>query len=165
MRLIMAKILSVDLQNSDVKVGMDDGSVAHVSLKEFNFIPQVNSIVEIFKDGDSYVVNQTTKPLIPVNSNNSNSGDTVVISRVTFVMLAWFLGAFGAHKFYEGKIGVGFAYIGIFISGLLLLAPLLAIPVLIIIDLVEALKAKSVESDVPGMIEIKKGGFFLTAVK
>lgn len=161
----MAKILSVDLQNSDVKVGMDDGSVAHVSLKEFNFIPQVNSIVEIFKDGDSYVVNQTTKPLIPVNSNYSNSGDTVVISRVTFVMLAWFLGGFGAHKFYEGKIGVGFAYIGIFISGLFLFVPLLAIPVLIIIDMVEALKAKSVESDVPGMIEIKKGGFFLTAVK
>src|SRR5574344_1341048 len=139
MRLFMAKILSVDLQNSDVKVGMDDGSVAHVSLKEFSFIPQVNSIVEIFKDGDSYVVNQTTNALSHVNSNYSNYGDTVVISRVTYVLLACFLGIFGGHKFYQGNSGVGFVYLAISIIGLFLffLGPVI-VGVFVWLDIIEA---------------------------
>ncbi|MFU2319153.1 TM2 domain-containing protein [Rahnella sp. PCH160] len=32
-------------------------------------------------------------------------------SRVTAALLAFFLGAFGAHKFYLGKIGQGFLYL------------------------------------------------------
>ena len=161
----MAKILDVDLKNSDVKVGMDDGSVAHVSLKEFSFIPQVNSTVEIYKDGDSYVVNQKTNALNNNNSNYSNDGDTVVISRVTYVMLAWFLGLLGAHKFYQGNIGIGFAYLAISIIGSFLFIGPLAVAVFTLLDVIEALKAKSVEGSAPGMMEVKREGFFLKSIK
>ena len=161
----MAKILSVDLQNSDVKVGMDDGSVAHVSLKEFSFIPQVNSTVEIFKDGDSYVVNQATNALSPVNSNYSKPGDTIVISRVTYVLLACFFGLFGGHKFYQGNIGVGFAYLGISIIGAFLFFGPIVVAVFVWLDIIEALKAKSVEANVPGMMEVKREGFILESIK
>lgn len=161
----MAKILSVDLQNSDVKVGMDDGSVAHVSLKEFSFIPQVNSTVEIFKDGDSYVVNQATNALSPVNSNYSNHGDTIVISRVTYVLLACFFGLFGGHKFYQGNTGVGFAYLAISIIGAFLFFGPIIVAVFVWLDIIEALKAKSVEANVPGMMEVKREGFILESIK
>ena len=161
----MAKILNVDLKNSDVTVGMDDGSVAHVSLKEFSFIPQVNSTVEIYKDGDSYVVNQKTNALNNNNSNYSNDGDTVVISRVTYVLLAWFLGLFGAHKFYQGNIGIGFAYLAISIIGSFLFIGPLAVAVFTLLDVIEALKAKSVEGNAPGMMEVKREGFFLKSIK
>lgn len=162
----MAKILNVDLKNSDVTVGMDDGSAVHVSLKEFSFIPQVNSTVEIYKDGDSYVVNQATNALSNNNSNDSNHGGTVVISRVTYVLLAWFLGLFGAHKFYQGNIGIGFAYLAISIIGsfLLFIGPL-AVAVFTLLDVIEALKAKSVEGNAPGMMEVKREGFFLKSIK
>lgn len=80
-------------------------------------------------------------------------------------MLAWFLGCFGAHKFYEGKVGVGFAFIAMFILGCVLFIPVLVEIVFIFIDVIEALKAKTVESMPPGMMEVKKGGFFLTAIK
>ena len=160
----MAKILNVDLKNSDVTVGMDDGSVAHVSLNEFSFIPQVNSTVEIFKDGDSYVVNQKTNALNNNNSNYSNDGDTVVISRVTYVMLAWFLGLLGAHKFYQGNIGIGFAYLAISIIGSFLFIGPLAVAVFTLLDVIEALKAKSVEGSAPGMMEVKREGFFLKSI-
>ncbi|MEG0034469.1 MAG: NINE protein [Bacilli bacterium] len=32
-------------------------------------------------------------------------------SRLVDLILCWFLGVFGAHKFYEGKIGMGILYI------------------------------------------------------
>jgi TM2 domain-containing membrane protein YozV len=32
-------------------------------------------------------------------------------SRMVDAILCWFLGCFGAHKFYEGKIGMGILYI------------------------------------------------------
>ncbi|MEG0978120.1 MAG: NINE protein [Bacilli bacterium] len=32
-------------------------------------------------------------------------------SRLVDLLLCWFLGVFGAHKFYEGKIGMGILYI------------------------------------------------------
>ena len=160
----MAKILAVNLQNSDVTIGMDDGSVAHVPLKEFDFVPEVNSSVEVFKDGDNFIINRSSNAVVS-STSNTNTGNTVVISRVTYVLLAWFLGLFGAHKFYEGKVGVGFAFIAMFILGFVLFIPGLVEIVFIFIDVIEALKAKTVESMPPGMMEVKKGGFFLTAIK
>jgi hypothetical protein len=35
-------------------------------------------------------------------------------SRLAAVLLAWFLGAFGIHKFYLGRIGWGFIYLLLF---------------------------------------------------
>lgn len=43
-------------------------------------------------------------------------------SRMVDAILCWFLGAFGAHKFYEGKTGLGILYIftfGLFGIGVL----------------------------------------------
>lgn len=39
------------------------------------------------------------------------------VSKIFSIVICWFLGAFGAHKFYEGKIGMGILYY--FTGGLL----------------------------------------------
>ena len=88
-----------------------------------------------------------------------------MISRVTYVLLAWFLGLFGAHKFYQGNIGIGFAYLAISIIGSFLFIGPLAVAVFTLLDVIEALKAKSVEGNAPGMMEVKREGFFLKSIK
>jgi hypothetical protein len=39
-------------------------------------------------------------------------------SRLAAVLLAFFLGSFGAHKFYLGRIGLGFLYLVFFWTGI-----------------------------------------------
>ena len=56
----------------------------------------------------------------PNNSNQSQSSQTVIIqqgtdiplkSKVTALLLCFFLGAWGAHRFYVGKAGTGILYL------------------------------------------------------
>ena len=56
-----------------------------------------------------------------VNQNNSNGGKAC--NKWVSLCLCFFLGFFGAHKFYEGKIGMGILYIftvGLFGIGVLI---------------------------------------------
>ncbi|ABA45261.1 TM2 domain-containing protein [Streptococcus agalactiae] len=63
------------------------------------------------------------------------------VNKVVYILLAFFLGGIGAHKFYAGKIGQGFLYIIFsitFIPG--------------IIGLIEALMALGKQTDEYGNI-------------
>lgn len=63
------------------------------------------------------------KPQIVINNNNSNVVNgfgSKKCDKWTSFFLCLFLGIFGAHKFYEGKTGVGILYIftgGLFAIG------------------------------------------------
>jgi TM2 domain-containing membrane protein YozV/ribosomal protein L40E len=45
------------------------------------------------------------------NRNRVGAGTGPVKSRTTAAILAFLLGGFGAHKFYLGKVGLGFVYL------------------------------------------------------
>lgn len=66
------------------------------------------------------------QPNIVINNTNTNANTATVVQQgkeknkwVAF-LLCLFLGIFGAHKFYEGKVGMGILYLftgGLFIIG------------------------------------------------
>lgn len=64
------------------------------------------------------------QPNIVINNNNTNTNQNNIVAaganaknKWVAVLLCFFLGGIGAHKFYEGKIGMGVLYI--FTGGLL----------------------------------------------
>ncbi len=66
--------------------------------------------------GTSFVANEQKQSPVIVNVENHNSNvnaapnGTAKNKWVAF-FLCWFLGCFGAHKFYEGKVGMGILYL------------------------------------------------------
>lgn len=63
-------------------------------------------------------------PQIVINNNNSNNLNAAYMKKECdkwiALILCFFLGIFGAHKFYEGKTGLGILYIftgGLFLIG------------------------------------------------
>lgn len=61
---------------------------------------------------------QAQQPQIVINNANNNVNTNVVggvggkmKNKWTAVLLCFFLGGLGAHKFYEGKVGMGILYI------------------------------------------------------
>ena len=76
-------------------------------------------VEELKKNSDSPIV---------INNNNNNNNSNVAsavkygrkCSKWTSFFLCLFLGVFGAHKFYEGKIGLGLLWLftgGMFVIG------------------------------------------------
>jgi hypothetical protein len=67
-----------------------------------------------------------TQPTIIVNNQNNVNGSgqsSTQKSKITALLLCFFLGVLGAHKFYEGKIGLGVLYFftwGLFGIGVLI---------------------------------------------
>lgn len=62
----------------------------------------------------------TTQPQVVINNSNMNTNTNTNMNGVMMgkaknkwvsFLLCFFLGFFGAHKFYEGKIGMGILYI------------------------------------------------------
>ena len=70
------------------------------------------------------------QPSIVINNDNINTNTNTVVggagrarNKWTAFLLCFFLGGFGAHKFYEGKAGLGILYIftfGLFGIGVLI---------------------------------------------
>jgi TM2 domain-containing membrane protein YozV len=111
----MSKIIRVN--RDSVCVGKDDGSFIEVKKSELNFTPTVGDAVEIFTAGDSVIVSKAklassssdfAENIVNV-SEKSEMGPTV--NQVAYALLAIFLGSFGIHKFYAGKVVMGIIYI------------------------------------------------------
>lgn len=66
-------------------------------------------------------IKQTEQPSIVINNANTNTNSNTNVNAAMFgvramnkwvaFLLCLFLGCFGAHKFYEGKIGMGILYL------------------------------------------------------
>ena len=59
-------------------------------------------------NGESY--EQKIEKVQTINANEVPEGKKLV-NKVAYCLLAFFLGGFGIHKFYAGKIGLGIVYI------------------------------------------------------
>ena len=119
------------IQNDKIVIGLDSGTVVEALPQNVPFRPLEGEVVEVFNNaGVIYVSQVKEKPInkhmndnregIQINIDNSNRAPTpppivmqggAIVDKVTYVLLAFFLGGLGIHKFYAGKSGSGFLYL------------------------------------------------------
>ncbi|MBQ3775068.1 MAG: TM2 domain-containing protein [Ruminobacter sp.] len=78
---------------------------------------------------------------------------TVTVDKLIYILLAFFLGALGVHKFYAGQTGMGIIYL------VMCLASFLVIPGLVLLVCVwwEIIVAAMANADENGRITLKAG--------
>lgn len=116
----MNKILKIE--NDIVIIGMNDGSVKECRLEDLNFIPQVGDQVEVYGN-DSRIFVAKAESIkredgINININNVNNAASAyqpiagkVVNKLAYLLLCFFLGGLGIHKFYAGKKTAGIIYL------------------------------------------------------
>lgn len=120
----MSKIL--DVKDDIVQIGTDDGGIKEVRRVDVKFDAKPGDKVDIFENENSVIVtkkeDETKKEEISdqnpnggvnININNTNTNANPnngyvgngkkVVNKWIYVLLAFFLGGLGAHKFYAGK--------------------------------------------------------------
>ena len=98
----MAKIIKIE--GSTVTIGMDDGTIKEVNTVDCSgFTPAVGIEVDVFSAENEVIV---SKKDVPLTANAPHS-----VNKVGNVLLAFFLGGIGIHKFYAGHILLGFIYL------------------------------------------------------
>ena len=99
----MSEILIIN--DNIVKVGVDDGSVVELPITSFQYSnPRVGDKVRLFKDNDNYIVKREESAL---GSIVVNDGDRRSINKIAYILLTFFFGCFGVHRFMRGQIGIG----------------------------------------------------------
>ncbi len=122
----MAKI--IEITDTVISIGTDDGSIKEVRTSDINFVPHVGDMVEIFETETKTIVskiesqnNDSSMPAGGININLNNSQNiqtpqyiangTVAVNKLVYCLLCFFLGGIGAHKFYSHRIGTGIVYL------------------------------------------------------
>ncbi|HHP5671100.1 TPA: TM2 domain-containing protein [Escherichia coli] len=121
----MAKIIKLDLE--EVVIADDDNNLIRIPYEELDFKPELHDEVDIYHEGESYIITKrkaesTTSAGEKININivNDNQQQSSgvnyvqagkVVNKTVYIILALFLGGFGGHKFYAGKIGAGILYL------------------------------------------------------
>lgn len=134
----MAKIIKI--QDNIVSVGTDDGNFFTVNSTDLNFKPSVGDEVDIFKNGDTPLVvkKERTVAKNPAANNALLSDEEMVSpkSRAAAVVLCLFVGGFGIHNFYLGRIGRGVCQLILTLVGFVTAIPLVVVGVWIVIELI-----------------------------
>ena len=123
----MAKIIK--LEENKVVIAKDDNTIVRVDYDALSFRPFVGDEVDLFLDGETYIVNEVKNKkndeginISIVNENNSSatnqtsvSQNQTMINNVTapdnrkyvnkwiYIILALTLGGLGVHRFYAGQ--------------------------------------------------------------
>ena len=90
----------VRIENRIVSVGKADGSLEEFDIAYFNFPPRIGDYVNIYRNDDSIIITKAES----VFDNRSNSRG---VNKITYALLAFFLGVFGAQEFYAGITRAG----------------------------------------------------------
>lgn len=99
----MSEILEIN--GNVAKVGKDDGSMIELPIATLHFPdPKVGDKVRVYKDGNTYIVKreESTAGSIVVND-----GDRRRINKAVYILITFFLGWLGVHRFMRGQIGLG----------------------------------------------------------
>lgn len=101
----MGKVVKIDVENQDITILIEaNNQTVHYPLATFNYNPMVGDKVEIIQDGNSFIISNYVEDTLEYQQGKKKVHKTV------YVLLAIFLGGFGGHKFYSGRIGLGIVY-------------------------------------------------------
>lgn len=125
----MKKILSIS--DETVQIGTEDGQIIEVRPSDLKFDARVGDTVDVFSKEDTTIVTKAEPSPSGTSSQQSGDGNNIsinvnntqaaaqptyvqqgkVVNKMTYCLLALFLGGIGVHKFYAGKTGAGIAYL------------------------------------------------------
>lgn len=127
----MSKI--IDVKEDIIQIGTDDGKIKEVRREDVKFDPVIGDKVDVFENENNIIVTKAEVEKVfdgnmqqggvNININNANNNTTTnpnsvyygdgkkVVSKWIYVLLAFFLGGIGVHKFYAGKTGAGICYL------------------------------------------------------
>lgn len=121
----------VKINGDKIMIGTKDGGLLEVRREDLGFDPAVGDIVNVYTSENDVVVakeieyenkaSELENNGISININNQNASNNTglteypvgkkVVNKVAYILLAIFLGSFGVHKFYSGKIGIGVVFV------------------------------------------------------
>lgn len=99
----MSEILEIN--GKIVKIGEDNGNITKLPLAALQFSnPIVGNKVRVYKDGENVIVKREE-----MSSGNlvTNVGDRRKVNKIAYILLTFFLGGLGVHRFMRGQIGLG----------------------------------------------------------
>ncbi|GBU10532.1 hypothetical protein AwErysi_01480 [Erysipelotrichaceae bacterium] len=116
----MAKIIKIE--ERIVSIGNDDGTIIKAFKKDFTFEPEIGDEVEVFSTGTEMIISKIMPKIIrpskseeDININIVNGTSPYqrgkVVNKWVYLLITFFLGVFGGHKFYAGKTFVGVLYL------------------------------------------------------
>ncbi len=124
----MATILH--LTRTSVTVSLDDNSLKEFPISSCSgFIPAVGMTVRVSMNGDMAIIQRfinEEEAIKPQMHSEPKSASAPMsphrVNKIAYIILAFFLGSFGIHKFYAGRAMAGIIYLLLcwtFISGFL----------------------------------------------
>ena len=96
-----AKVIKIDATNNEVTLGFQGGNMTTVPYGDLGFDVKLDDELEIFSDNNGKFAFSNLTPHKHVN-------------KIIYILLAFFLGGAGAHKFYAGKKTQGIIYLCFF---------------------------------------------------
>lgn len=103
----MSKIIKID--GDTVFIGTDNGQIIEAKKSDCGgFMPTVGDEVITYTSGEKVIV---TRANIHSISNDYNNEEPHVVSKISYALLAFFVGGFGVHKFYAGYTAQGILYL------------------------------------------------------
>ena len=102
----MSKI--VYIHSDKIGIGCNDGSLIEVQKDEITFTPSVDDEVEIFRnEGKVFVTKKNPRSTSANWQSQTTHNNPDGRSKLAAGLFGIFLGGFGIHSFYLGKIGMG----------------------------------------------------------
>jgi len=86
-------------------------------------------------------INDNAVVCLSCGCQTSNVSDSQGLSRVVYVLLAWFFGLLGVHNFVAGYTGKGVAQLAITLVTGVLIFPLFAVGLWVIIEMITVTKS------------------------